>query len=42
MHTGPSGTSAPGYSQGIGTERALKFAVRRIRGDTVRIIASIK
>jgi Uma2 family endonuclease len=34
-------TSAPDYSQGIDTERALKFAVQHIRGDRVQIIEGI-
>ncbi|GGU48428.1 Uma2 family endonuclease [Streptomyces bacillaris] len=34
-------TSAPDYNQGIDTERALKFAVQRIRGDRVQIIEGI-
>ncbi|MEU9709181.1 Uma2 family endonuclease [Streptomyces sp. NPDC047967] len=34
-------TSAPDYSQGIDAERALKFAVQRIRGDRVQIIEGI-
>ncbi|RPK87156.1 Uma2 family endonuclease [Streptomyces sp. ADI98-10] len=34
-------TSAPDYSQGVDAERALKFAVQRIRGDRVQIIEGI-
>ncbi|MFF3782590.1 Uma2 family endonuclease [Streptomyces sp. NPDC001933] len=34
-------TSAPDYNQGIDSERALKFAVQRIRGDRVQIIEGI-
>ncbi|MFG3394619.1 Uma2 family endonuclease [Streptomyces parvus] len=34
-------TSAPDYNQGINAERALKFAVQRIRGDRVQIIEGI-
>ncbi|MFE2632324.1 Uma2 family endonuclease, partial [Streptomyces sp. NPDC059374] len=34
-------TSAPGYGQDIDSERALKFAVQRIRGDRVQIIEGI-
>ncbi|MFH9239725.1 Uma2 family endonuclease [Streptomyces anulatus] len=34
-------TSAPDYNQGIDAERALKFAVQRIRGDRVQIIEGI-
>ncbi|MEU1348843.1 Uma2 family endonuclease [Streptomyces sp. NPDC005795] len=34
-------TSAPDYGQGIDPERALKFALRRIRGDRVQIIEGI-
>ncbi|MFE8912709.1 Uma2 family endonuclease [Streptomyces globisporus] len=34
-------TRAPDYSQGINAERALKFAVQRIRGDRVQIIEGI-
>ncbi|MEU8627716.1 Uma2 family endonuclease [Streptomyces sp. NPDC048669] len=34
-------TSAPDYGQGIDSERALKFAVQRIRGDRVQIIEGI-
>lgn len=33
--------SAPDYSHGINTERALEFAVQRIRGDRVQIIEGI-
>ncbi|MFD8731381.1 Uma2 family endonuclease [Streptomyces sp. NPDC059611] len=33
--------SAPDYSQGVDAERALKFAVQRIRGDRVQIIEGI-
>lgn len=33
--------SAPDYNQGVDTERALKFAVQRIRGDRVQIIEGI-
>ncbi|WNI30013.1 Uma2 family endonuclease [Streptomyces sp. ITFR-6] len=34
-------TSAPDHGQGIDSERALKFAVQRIRGDRVQIIEGI-
>ncbi|MEV7906854.1 Uma2 family endonuclease [Streptomyces anulatus] len=34
-------TSAPDYSQGVDAERALKFAVQRIRGARVQIIEGI-
>ncbi|MFH8881999.1 Uma2 family endonuclease [Streptomyces californicus] len=34
-------TSAPDYGRGIDAERALKFAVQRIRGDRVQIIEGI-
>lgn len=34
-------TSAPDYSHGVDAERALKFAVQRIRGDRVQIIEGI-
>ncbi|MET9662235.1 hypothetical protein [Streptomyces sp. NPDC006510] len=34
-------TGAPDYSQGIDSERALKFAVQRIRGDRAQIIEGI-
>lgn len=34
-------TSAPDYGQGIDSERALKCAVQRIRGDRVQIIEGI-
>ncbi|MEU0356859.1 Uma2 family endonuclease [Streptomyces cyaneofuscatus] len=34
-------TGAPDYSQGIDVERALKFAVQRIRGSRVQIIEGI-
>ncbi|MFS0695751.1 Uma2 family endonuclease [Streptomyces nitrosporeus] len=34
-------TSAPDYSQGVDAERALKFAVQRIRGERVQIIEGI-
>ncbi|MFI0762463.1 Uma2 family endonuclease [Streptomyces anulatus] len=33
--------SAPDYSQGVDAERALKFAVQRIRGDRFQIIEGI-
>ncbi|MER7725687.1 Uma2 family endonuclease [Streptomyces sp. NPDC096323] len=33
--------SAPDYGQGIDSERALKFAVQRIRGDRAQIIEGI-
>ncbi|MFE6976418.1 Uma2 family endonuclease [Streptomyces sp. NPDC057682] len=34
-------TSAPDYGQGLDSERALKFAVQRVRGDRVQIIEGI-
>lgn len=34
-------TSAPDYSQGIDSERALKYAVQHIRGDRVQITEGI-
>ncbi|MFD9600626.1 hypothetical protein OG609_26190 [Streptomyces sp. NBC_01224] len=34
-------TSAPDYSHGIDSERALKYAVQHIRGDRVQIIEGI-